>query len=113
MDDELEKYFKDFMKAMPTEDLYLEAVRDIVKDLIKEYIKKKMNEDETIKKELATVLEEFMESRVKQYDAMISMTKIIAKIGLVSAPEGVKSEMYEDFMKVFKNEIEAVIRKTL
>ncbi|PYB68980.1 MULTISPECIES: nitrite reductase [unclassified Thermoplasma] len=113
MDDDLEKYFKNFMKAMPTEDLYLEAVRDIVKDLIKEYIKKKMNEDESIKKELANVLEEFMESRIKQYDAMISMAKIIAKIGLVSAPEGVKSEMYEDLVRVFKDEIDAIIKKTL
>ncbi|BAB60539.1 TVG1442264 [Thermoplasma volcanium GSS1] len=113
MDDDLEKYFKEFMKIMPTEDLYFEAVRDIVKDLIKEYIKKKMNEDETIRKDLARVIEEFMDARIKEYDAVASMAKIVAKIGLVSAPDDVKEQVYNDFITMFQKEIEGIIKKTL
>ncbi|MGC8609174.1 MAG: nitrite reductase [Thermoplasmata archaeon] len=113
MDDDLNKYINTVMKTMPSEDLYFEAVRDIMKDLIKEYIKKKINSDENLKKELAKVIEDFMEARLKQYDAMANMAKVLAKIGFISAPNEVKNEVYSDFVEVFQKEIEDIMKKIL
>ncbi len=113
MDEDLGKYINSVMKTMPSEDLYFEAVRDIMKDLIKEYIKKKINSDESLKKELAKVIEDFMEARIKQYDAMANMAKVIARIGIVSAPNEIKNEVYTDFIAVFQKEIEEIMKKIL
>jgi hypothetical protein len=41
------------------------------------------------------------------------MAKVTAKIGIVSAPNGIKQEALNDFMSTFKKEIEEIIRGTL
>lgn len=112
MEDTLERYLGNFMKTMPSEELYFEAVREIMKDLIKEFIRKKINEDETLKKQIVDVIEEFMEARIKEYDSMAKMAKITAKIGVLTTPKSIKDEALSDFAETFKREIEEIIRKT-
>lgn len=112
MEDEVSRYVKNFMQTMPSEELYFEAVRDLMKDIIKEYIRKKINEDEELKKGIVEVLEEFIEARLKEYDSMAKMAKITAKIGVLTTPKNIKDEAVSDFMNVFKKELEEIIRRT-
>jgi len=113
MDDQVEKYVKNFLRAMPSEDLYFEAVRDVVKDLIKEYIKKKINDNEDIKNEIVSVLELYLESKLKEYDSMARMTKVTAELGLLSTPTSIKEEAINELLKTFRKEIEEIVKKTL
>lgn len=112
MDDQVEKYVKNFLRTMPSEDLYFEAIRDVVKDLIKEYIKKKINDNEEIKNEIVSVLELYLESKLKEYDSMARMTKVTAELGLLSTPASIKDEAINELLKTFKKEIEEIIKKT-
>ena len=41
MAEDIERYLSNFFKAMPSEDLYFEALHEIIKDLVKEYLKRK------------------------------------------------------------------------
>lgn len=100
------------MKAMPSEDLYFEAIHEIIKDLVKEYIKRKINQNESIKTEIMGILEKFLESKFKEYDAMAKMAKVTAEIGLIAAPTNIKDEAVSEFMGTFKKEIEEIIKKT-
>ena len=113
MAQDLERYLSGFLKTMPSEDMFLEAIREIVKDLVKELVKKKINEDAKLKGELADMMEEYFEAKVKEYDSMAKMAKITAKIGFISAPESVKDEAMKDFMSIFKKEIQEIIMRTL
>ena len=84
-----------------------------MKDLIKEYIKKKLNESPELKKELASIVEGFLEAKIKEYDSMAKMVKITAKIGFLSAPESVRDVATKDFVETFRKEIEEIILRTL
>ena len=64
--------------------MYFESIREIMKDLIKEYIKKKLNENPELKKELASIVEGFLEAKIKEYDSMAKMVKIRHPNGLQS-----------------------------
>ncbi|KJE48913.1 MULTISPECIES: hypothetical protein [Acidiplasma] len=113
MKNDIDNYIKSILETAPSEEMYIEAVRDVFKDLIKEYIRKKINEDEDLKRQIEDVLEEFMEARIKQYDSMAKMAKITAKIGILSAPKNIKDEAINDFLNTFKNEIDEIIKRTL
>lgn len=113
MADEIQKYLKEIMNTLPSEEMYLEAVRDIVKDFIKEYIRKKLNDDASLKKELASVIEGFLEAKVREYDSMAKMAKITAKIGFLSAPESVRETATKDLIETFRKEIEEIVLRTI
>ncbi len=113
MPEEISKKLDKFISSLPSEEVYLEAIRDILKDIIKEYIKKKINSDDHLKQEIVQVLKEFTEAKLKEYDSMARMTKISAKLGFSLAPEALKTEAISDFLNVFQKEIEEIIKKTL
>ncbi|MCL4438062.1 MAG: nitrite reductase [Candidatus Thermoplasmatota archaeon] len=113
MSEETEKYLGNFLKGLPSEELFFEALRDLMKDLIKEYLKKKINETPGLKNQLVNVLEKYLEGKTKEYDSMVRMAKFIAEIGLASAPKDIKDEAISEFFSTFRNELEEVIRRTL
>ncbi len=41
MKNDIDNYIKSILETAPSEEMYIEAVRDVFKDLIKEYIRKK------------------------------------------------------------------------
>ena len=98
---------------MPSEDMFMEAIREIIKDLVKELIRRKINDDPKLKNEIAEMMQEYFESKVKEYDSMAKMAKITAKIGLISAPDSIKDEAMKDIMETFKKEIQEIILRTL
>ena len=113
MQEDLDKYIRGFLKTMPSEDMFMEAIREIIKDLVKELIRRKINDDPKLKNEIAERMQEYFESKVKEYDSMAKMAKITAKIGLISAPDSVKDEAMKDIMETFKKEIQEIILRTL
>lgn len=112
MPGDVEKYLKNIVKTLPSEDLYFEAIREIMKDLIKEYIRKRINQNKELKTEIAQVLEDFLESKIKEYDSMARMAKVTAKIGLMTTPENIKDQAVNDFTNMFRKEIEEIIKRT-
>ncbi len=113
MAEDLEKSIKEIIRSLPSEEMYLESVREIVKDLIKEYIRKRLNENPELKKELASVIENYLEAKIREYDAMARMAKVTAKIGFLSAPESIREEATKDLIDSFRKEIEEIILRTL
>ncbi|MHB1471331.1 MAG: nitrite reductase [Thermoplasmataceae archaeon] len=112
MPSDVEKYLKDLMRTMPSEELYFEAIREIMKDLIKEYIRNRINQNQELKTEIAQVLQDFLESKIKEYDSMARMAKVTAKIGLLTTPENIKDQAVSDFTNMFRKEIEEIIKRT-
>jgi ppGpp synthetase/RelA/SpoT-type nucleotidyltranferase len=111
--EEVDQYIRKFLSTMPSEDMYFDAIREIMKDIIKEYIKKKINESEGLKKEIQEVLREYLEARLKEYDSMAKMARVTARIGVATAPQSIKDEAMTDFLSSFQKEIEEIIRRTL
>ena len=111
MTKEFNKRFEEFLTTLPSEELYFEALRDIIKDVIKEYIRKQITESASLKEALADALKEFIESKIKEYDSMAKMAKVTASIGLSATPTSIKNEALNDFLSVFEKEIGEIIKK--
>lgn len=112
MVDSINKKLSEIFNLLPSEEVYTEAVRDIMKDLIKEFIKKEINRNPSLKKALVEAMKEFMEAKLKEYDSMAKMAKVTASIGLAITPKSLKDEAVKDFVEMFQGEIEEIIRKT-
>lgn len=108
----IDKKLSEFMRTLPSEELYFEAVREIVKDIIKEYIRHHINKRPELKDALADALKEFIEAKIKEYDSMAKMAKVTASIGISATPKSIKDEALKDFLDVFQKEIEDIIKKT-
>ena len=113
MQEDIDKYIRGFLKAMPSEEMFMEAIREIIKDLVKELIRRKINDDPKLKSDIAEMMQEYFESKVKEYDSVAKMAKITAKIGLITAPDSIKDEAVKDIMETFKKEIQEIILRTL
>ncbi|MEM0159017.1 MAG: nitrite reductase [Thermoplasmataceae archaeon] len=112
MADDITDYLKNFLRTIPSEQLFFEAFHDLMKDLIKEYLKKKITQNDELKKEVGQILERYLEAKVKEYDSIARMAKITAKVGLLTAPESLKDEAINEIFGTFRKEIEEIIRRT-
>ena len=113
IDPKIDNKLKGFMATLPSEEIFFEAIRELMKDVIKEFLKKRINSDPELKDMIVDSLKEFIEAKMKEYDSMAKMAKITARIGISAAPEVLKEEALSDVMSTFQKEIEEIIRKTL
>ena len=104
-----------FLKTLPSEELFFEAVRDLMKDLIKEFLKKRINSDPELKELVIEALKGFIDAKLREYGSMAKMAKLTAKVGLnvATAPKSIKDEAMTDFLSSFQSEIEEIIKRTL
>ena len=110
---EIDQNIKNFLRTLPSEEIYFEAIRDIMKDLIKEYIREKISQDKELKAEIVQVLKDFISAKIKEYDSLAKMARVTAKIGVKIAPESLREEAIGDFMDVFQKELEEIIKRTM
>ena len=96
-----------------TEDMVIQAIQELVKDEIKKYIKQKIEEDPELKKEIMDAVETYMEAKIKEGYAALKLTKAGAKLGIKLIPQHLREEMTKEIVKIFEDEIAAVMDKTM
>ena len=77
-------------ELMATEDILLEAVRDLVKDEIKTYIRQKVDADEELKEELKEAISYYFNAKARSVYAELKASRAAARLGLRILPvEGI------------------------
>jgi len=110
---DVEELIKESEKVLPSEDLLIEAVRDIMKEEIKEYIREKMKENPKIKEEIREAMLLYLHAKVKEVEAATLMTKALGELGIISLPPETKKELISSIYKMFQKEIDEMLEKTL
>jgi hypothetical protein len=110
---DVEELIKESEKILPSEDLLIEAVRDIMKEEIKEYIREKMEENPKIKEEIREAMLVYINAKVKEVEAATLMTKALGELGIISLPPETKKELISNIYKIFQKEIDEMLEKTL
>jgi hypothetical protein len=108
----LEPFIKASGGGLRTEDIVIEAVRDLIKDEIKRYIRGKLESNPELKEEVKNAVSDFIEAKVKEGYALVKMAKCGAKLGMELVPEKLKDELAKELVSIFEKEIGAVIDKT-
>jgi adenosyl cobinamide kinase/adenosyl cobinamide phosphate guanylyltransferase len=107
----IDQMLKNTIGVANTEDLIIEAVRDLVKDEIKKQIKQKINEDPQLKAEMKQVVKDFLDAKMREGYAVVRMAKCSTELGLKFVPEEMKAQLSKDMAEFIEKEVSQVIEK--
>ena len=110
---DVDKLIKKSEEILPSEELFLDAVRDLMKDEIKEYLREQMKENPEIKDDLRNAMLMYVEAKVKESESMTILLKTMGKLGILTLPPEMKDEIISTMYSSFKKEIDEIIEKTL
>ncbi len=110
---DMDKLIKKSEELLPSEELFMEAVREMMKDQIKNYLKQKMNENPKIRDAIREAMLDYVAAKVKESEAIAKLVKAYAQLGIMTLPSDMKSEIISTLYSTFKDEIDEVIEKTI
>jgi len=110
---DIETLLKKSEGLLPSEELFLEAVRDLMKDEIKSYLREKLNENPKIKEEIRGAMLAYVEAKVKETEALTKLVKAYAELGIITLPPELREEIIKSMYETFQKEIDQIIEKTL
>ncbi len=107
----MDQMLKNTIGVTNTEDLIIEALRDLVKDEIKNYVRQKINENPEIKRELKEAVAEFIDAKMRETYSVIKMGKCVAELGIQIVPAEMKEKLGKDVASLIEKEISGVLDK--
>ena len=97
--------------SIHTEDLLVEAMKDLVKDEIKKYVRQKLEENPRLKAEAKEVIKDLVESKMKETYALMRLGKVTAELGVSMVPEELRDQMEKDLADLLQREVSRVVEK--
>ncbi len=94
-----------------SEDIVVEALRDLVKDEIKEAIQQRLDENVALRAEIRGAIREYLESKARQVVASMKLAKAGAKLGLALVPKELKEEMSKEILQLVEKELTAIMER--
>jgi ketopantoate reductase len=107
----MENVIRQALSSVQTEDLLMEAVRDMIKDEIKRHIRNKLNEDPELKREIKEAVKELMDAKAREYYALARLAKNGAELALDMMPPEMRERLTRDIAKLLEKEIDHVFEK--
>jgi len=109
----VENILRDATDMLRTENLVVEAMRDLVKDEAKRYIRSKIDANPELKDEIKAAVEELMEAKIREGYALVKLAKAGVKLGLELVPPKMRGELAKDLVDLIQKEIGGLMEKTL
>lgn len=110
---DIDAMIKKSEEVLPSEELFIEAVRDLMKDQIKEYLKEKLEKNPKIKDAIREAMLGYVAAKVKESEAMTKLVKAFAELGVITLPPEMREELVKSMYETFKKEIDEIIEKTI
>ena len=106
-----EKLLRDTMGAMHTEDLLVEALRDLVKDEVKAYVRARLDANPDLKGEIRAAVKDLLEAKIREAYAFVKLAKAGAKLGLELVPPEMRTEVTRELAKIFEKEVASLMTR--
>jgi len=100
---------------LSTEDLVIEAFRDLVKDELKSHIRSKVEEDPELKAEIKEAVGYYFQSKARSIYAELELkaTRAATRLGLRLLPDDLQGEVGEALVTLFEKELGDLLEKAL
>ncbi len=98
--------------AIHTEDLLIEAIKDLVREEMKDHIRETLDGNPYLKAELKEAVRELMEAKAKEAVALIKVAKATAKVGVEMLPPNIREDLTRDLVQVFEKQITSLLERT-
>lgn len=96
-------------ESISTENLFIEAIEELIKDEIKRHIKSKLDENEELKEEFRESVEMLMEAKAREGYAYAMLAKNSADLGYELIPPHLKEEMKDKLTEIFEEKMEEMM----
>lgn len=96
-----------------TEDLLLEALRELVKDELKGYIREKIEADEDLKDELKEAISYYFISKARSVYAELKAARAAARLGIRILPDELQDDVGEALVGLFERELGNLLERAL
>ncbi len=108
----VEKVLQETMGAVHTEDLVLEAVRDLVKDEVKAYIRARLDANPTLREEIRAAVKDLLAAKLQEGYAFAKLAKAGVKLGLELVPPEMREEVTREIAKIIEKEMSSLLART-
>lgn len=108
---DVESIIKSTIGAMHTEDLIVEAMRDLVKDEIKRYVRQKLDENPEAKRQAKEIVGELVQAKIQETYALMRLGKLGAEFGVSIAPGEFRDKLEKDLASLVEREVSRVMDK--
>ncbi|HKZ63325.1 MAG TPA: hypothetical protein VJ400_02670 [Thermoplasmata archaeon] len=108
----VEKVLRDTVGAAHAEDLFVEAVRDLVKDEVKSYIRSRLDANPDLKAEIRAAVRDLMHAKLQEAYAFAKLAKAGVKLGLELVPPDMRAEVTRELARIIEKEVSAIIEQT-
>ena len=88
---------------MSTEDLVIEAFRDLVKDELKSHIRSKVDEDPELKAEIKEAVAYYFHTKARTIYAELKATRAATRLGLRLLPDDLQGESQNTLVNRFES----------
>lgn len=100
-------------ELVTTEDLVLEAVRDLVKDELKNHIKGRIDRDPDLKDELREAVQYFFNAKARSLYAELKATRSAARLGVALLPDDLQEDFSSALVTLFEKELVTMLDRAL
>ena len=105
----VERILRDTIGAAHTEDLVVEAVRDLVRDEVKAYIRSRLDANPDLKAEIRAAVRDLMQAKLREGYAFAKLAKAGVKLGLELVPPDLRAEVTREIARIIEKEVGAII----
>ncbi len=105
----IESLLKGTLGIVHTEDLLLEAVRDLVKEEVKRYVRQRLEDRPAIKEELKNGVTALVEAKVREASALVLIAKSAAKLGVELVPPHLREKVAKELVGALEREITTIL----
>ncbi|MGQ0535847.1 MAG: hypothetical protein ACT4PT_07225 [Methanobacteriota archaeon] len=113
-DDVLGKALKGHVTGLiPTEDIVVDALRDMLKDDVKRRVRDALDQDPALRQEFREAVGMLFEAKLREAYAQVRIAKASAKLGLSMMPDELRAEFGRDFIAAIEKEMTALLAKSI
>ena len=96
-----------------TEELVVDAMRDLLKDEIKRKMREELDKDPELREELKEAVKMYFEARVHQAYATLKFVKASTKLGVGMLPPHLREELGKEIGSLLEKEVAALLEKAV
>ncbi|MEE9237343.1 MAG: hypothetical protein V3U52_06105 [Thermoplasmata archaeon] len=108
-EDAVGSLLKGALGIIHTENILIEAVRDLVREEVKRYVRQKLEARPALREELKKGVAALVEAKVREASALILLAKSAAKLGVELVPPQLREEVAKELVDALEKEIATVL----
>lgn len=103
----------EFSEVLGTDNVFIEALRDILKDEVKNHIRRKLEENPPLRAEMKDAVGAYFEAKIREATAGLRLARLAAHLGVELLPDHLKREISQEIVDLVEDEVGRLLTKSV